>query len=56
MVRFYRFDHYTAQSAALKKEARRAPTPITTYTLFHDGKYLTNEQMNAAKFLKLITE
>jgi len=36
-----------------KEEARNAPTPITTYALFRDGTYLTNEQMNAARFLKL---
>ncbi|MBR2572242.1 MAG: YoaP domain-containing protein [Clostridia bacterium] len=36
-----------------REAARNAPTPITTYALFYDGKYLTNEQMNAAKFLKL---
>ena len=36
-----------------KEEAQAAPTPVTTYALFRDGKYLTNEQMNAAKFLKL---
>ena len=35
-------------------EAQNAPTPITTYALFSDGAYLTNEQMNEAKFLKLI--
>ena len=33
--------------------AQNAPTPITTYALFLDGKYLTNEQMNDTKFLKL---
>ena len=36
-----------------KEQAQNAPTPITTYALFHDGAYLTNEQMNDAKFLKL---
>jgi N-acetylglutamate synthase-like GNAT family acetyltransferase len=36
-----------------KEQAQNAPTPITTYALFFDGEYLTNEQMNAAKFLKL---
>jgi hypothetical protein len=35
------------------KEAQNAPTPVTNYALFLDGEYLTNEQMNAAKFLKL---
>lgn len=37
-----------------KEDARNAPTPITTYALFSDGKYLTNEQMNDKRFLKLI--
>ncbi len=36
-----------------REEAQAAPTPITTYALFFNGKYLTNEQMNEAKFLKL---
>lgn len=36
-----------------KKDAQNAPTPITTYSLFYNGEYLTNEQMNEAKFLKL---
>jgi len=36
-----------------KKEAQNAPTPITTYALFYNGEYLTNEQMNDTKFLKL---
>ncbi len=29
-----------------RKDAQNAPTPITTYALFSDGKYVTNEQMN----------
>ncbi len=36
-----------------REEARNAPTPVTTYALFRDGEYLTNEQMNDAKFLKV---
>ncbi len=39
-----------------KEEAQNAPTPITTYALFLDGKYLTNEQMNDKRFLKLLGE
>ncbi len=35
-------------------EAQQAPTPITTYALFFDGDYLTNEQMNDKRFLKLV--
>lgn len=37
-----------------RDEAQSAPTPITTYALFFDGEYLTNEQMNEARFLKLL--
>ena len=37
-----------------KEDAQNAPTPITTYALFCDGEYLTNEQMNDKRFLKLI--
>lgn len=38
-----------------KEAAQNAPTPITTYALFHDGNYVTNEIMNDKKFLKLAT-
>lgn len=37
-----------------KQEAQNAPTPITTYALFYNGEYLTNEQMNDTRFLKLL--
>ena len=37
-------------------EAQNAPTPITTYAFFHDGEYLTNEQMNDKRFLKVIND
>ncbi len=37
-----------------KEDAQNAPTPITTYALFCDGAYLTNEQMNDTRFLKLL--
>jgi len=36
-----------------REQAQSAPTPVTTYALFYNGAYVTNEQMNAAKFLKL---
>ena len=38
-----------------KEEARNAPSPITNYAMFYDGEYLTNEQMNENKFLKLVS-
>lgn len=37
-----------------KEEAQNVPTPITTYALFIDGNYVTNEQMNDKRFLKLL--
>lgn len=37
-----------------KESAQNAPTPITTYAMFYDGRYLTNEQMNEKRFLKLL--
>ena len=39
-----------------KNDAQNAPTPVTTYALFHDGEYITNEQMNDKKFLKLCSK
>ena len=39
-----------------KEEAQNAPTPITTYALFYNGEYVTNEQMNEARFLKLVNK
>ena len=37
-----------------KDTAQNAPTPITTYALFCDGDYLTNEILSDKKFLKMI--
>ncbi len=37
-----------------KEAAQNAPTPITTYSLFYNGEYATNEQMNDKKFIKLL--
>ncbi len=39
-----------------KEQAQSAPTPITTYALFYNGKYLTNEQLNDKRFLKLLAK
>ena len=44
---------FHAVHIANREEAQNAPTPITNYALFHDGEYITNEQMNDKKFLKL---
>ncbi len=36
-----------------REDAQNSPAPVTTYSLFRDGEYITNEQMNDKKFLKL---
>ena len=35
------------------EQAQNAPAPTTTYALFCNGEFLTNEQMNDKRFLKL---
>lgn len=35
--------------------AQNAPTPTTTYALFLDGEYITNEVLSEKKFLKMIS-
>ena len=37
-----------------KEQAQSVPSPCTSYALFKDGKFLTNEQQNDKKFLKLV--
>lgn len=39
-----------------REAAQNAPTPVTNYALFFDGEYVTNEQMNDKKFLKLVSK
>lgn len=38
------------------KEAQQTPTPFTTYGLFHDGEFITNEILSEKKFMKLLEE
>ena len=37
-----------------KEQAQAIPSPCTSYALFHDGDFLTNEQFNDKKFLKMV--
>ena len=37
-----------------KEQAQSAPSPVTTYALFYDGEYLTNEILSGKKFMKLL--
>jgi predicted GNAT family acetyltransferase len=36
-----------------KEEAQMAPSPFTIYSLFNNGKFVTNEILSVSKFLKL---
>ncbi|MDF2908672.1 MAG: acetyltransferase, partial [Herbinix sp.] len=36
------------------EEARNAPSPFTTYSLFHNGAFITNEILSVPKFIKLM--
>ena len=47
---------FTAIQLKTKQQARKAPTPCTTYALFYNGQWLTNEQCSVNKFLKLAQE
>lgn len=36
-----------------KEEAQNVPSPVTTYALFHNGKFVTQAIQSDKKFLKL---
>lgn len=38
------------------EEAQNAPTPFTTYSFYHNGKFVTNEILGEKKFQKLLEE
>ena len=38
------------------EQAQNAPAPFTSYSLFFNGKFMTNEILSVAKFEKIITE
>lgn len=37
-----------------KEQAQTVPSPCTTYALFYNGEFLTNEQLNDKRFLKIV--
>lgn len=39
-----------------KEEAQNSPCPFTTYSLFYDGKFVTNEILSEKKFIKFLDE
>ena len=38
------------------EQAQNAPAPFTTYSLFYNGEFLTNEILSQKKFEKIVTE
>lgn len=47
---------FTINHITSKEEAQNVPSPCTTYAFFYDGKFITNEQMNDQKFLKIVEQ
>jgi Na+(H+)/acetate symporter ActP len=47
---------FTAIRFKTTEEAQNAPAPSTTYCLFFNGVFLTNEILAEKKFAKLLTE
>ncbi|MBQ6569860.1 MAG: YoaP domain-containing protein [Clostridia bacterium] len=43
---------FTAIRLETKEQAQTAPSPCTSYAMFYNGEFLTNEQFNDKKFLK----
>jgi len=39
-----------------KEEARKAPAPFTSYSLFYNGEFVTDEILSEKKFAALLTE
>lgn len=38
------------------EEAQNAPSPFTTYSLFYNGEFITNEILSEKKFIKILEE
>ncbi len=39
-----------------KEEAQNSPTPFTTYSLFYNGEFITNDILSEKKFIKILEE
>lgn len=46
----------TLKKIESKEQAQKAPAPFTTYSFFHNGKFVTNEIFSESKFAKYIEE
>ena len=47
---------FTLEKYLSKDAAQNAPSPFTTYSLFDDGKFVTNEIFSDNKFIKYLQE
>jgi ribosomal protein S18 acetylase RimI-like enzyme len=47
---------FTLTKYETKEQAQSAPAPFTTYSLFSNGEFMTNEILSEKKFIKLISE
>ena len=47
---------FTAHKIISKEQAQAAPAPFTTYSMFYNGRFVTNEILSEAKFLKFLEE
>lgn len=47
---------FTSHKIESSEEAKKAPCPFTTYSVFIDGEFITNEILTDKKFIKLIEE
>ncbi len=47
---------FTTHIITSKEQAQTAPAPFTTYSLFYNGRFVTNEILSEAKFIKILEE
>ncbi len=47
---------FTVHKISTKEQAQAAPVPFTTYSLFYNGRFITNEILSEAKFIKFLED
>lgn len=47
---------FLAKRFASAKEAKECPAPFTTYSLFYNGEFITNEILSEKKFEKILSD
>ncbi|MBR0598672.1 GNAT family N-acetyltransferase [Sinanaerobacter chloroacetimidivorans] len=47
---------FTLIQLKTKEQAQNAPVPLTTYSLFYNGEFITNEIYSEKKFIKFLDE